>query len=146
MLLGKKQLLLEVNSKDAEQNVFSVNSNSTVSSLTFNSTSRTLSFSVTGDSGTTGYAQVYIAKTLVRNAEEIQVLLDENKLDHTVSSTDDSWLLQFVYNHSTHNIAVNLGSNSDITGDLFGNGMFYGIIGAILGVLVVVFILRKEKR
>lgn len=132
--------------QDAQNNVFSVNSNSTVSSLSFNSTSRTLSFSVSGDSGTTGYADVYVLKTLVQNAAGIEVLLDGNKLDPTVSSTEDSWLLHFVYTHSTHNIAVNLGSSEGIAGGIFGNWIFYVAITAVLGVLVMaVFVLRKEK-
>jgi len=55
--------------EQTSQNVFSVTSNSTVSSLAFNSTSRILSFSIAGDSGTTGYATVYITKTIVQDAE-----------------------------------------------------------------------------
>jgi hypothetical protein len=133
--------------QDAEKNVFSVNSNSTVSSLTFNSTSRTLSFSVTGNSGTTGYADVNIAKTLAQNAEGFEVLLDGKKLNHTTSSTDDSWQLHFVYSHSTHSINVNLASSAQVAGDLLGNWMFYVASATVLVILVVaVFILKKGKK
>jgi len=132
--------------QDTEKNVFSVNSNSTVSSLTFNSTSRALSFSVTGDSGTTGYADVYIAKTLVQNAAGIEVFLDGNKLDHTVSSTDDSWLLHFVYSHSTHSVTVNLGPSAQVASDLLGNWTFYGAITAVVVIIgIAAFVLRKKR-
>jgi len=132
--------------QDVEKNVFSVNSNSTVSSLTFNSTSRSLSFSVTGDSGTTGYADVYIVKTLVQNAEGFEVFLDGTKLDHTVSQTDDSWLLHFVYSHSTHSVTVNLGSSTQVASDLLGNWTFYGAITAVVVIIgIATFVLRKKR-
>lgn len=107
--------------QDEEENLFSVNSNSTVSSLYFNSTRGILSFSVNGDSGTTGYVDVYVAKTLVQNAEGFEVYLDGIKLDSIISSTDYSWRLYFVYNHSMHSVIVYLGQN----------GTAYGFKGVI---------------
>ncbi len=95
-----------------ERNAFSVTSNSTVSSLIFNSTSKTLGFSVVGDSGTTGYAEVYIAKNLVSDASGFEVYLDGNKLEYKVASADDSWLLSFTYPHSEHYVSIYLGLNA----------------------------------
>lgn len=92
-----------------EENVFSVTSNSTISALAFNSTSRELSFSVTGPSGTIGYVNVYIAKTLVENVTDIKVYLNGERLNHTATSLDDSWRIRFIYLHSTHKITINLG-------------------------------------
>jgi len=92
-----------------EENVFSVTSNSTVSELAFNSTSRELSFTVTGPSGTTGYVNVFLAKTLVENIADVKVYLDGDQLNYTITSTDDSWLLHFTYRHSTHTITISLG-------------------------------------
>ena len=136
----KQALSLE----DGTQNVFSVTSNSTVSSLAFNLTSRILSFSVTGDSGTTGYADVYVAKTLVQDASSIDVYVDGDELDYTVASTDDSWLLHFVYAHS---VTVSLGSSTELAGDLFGNWMFYGAVVVVAAVViaVAVFMMKRKK-
>jgi hypothetical protein len=93
-----------------EQNVFSVTSNSTVSQFSFNSTSRELSFTVSGPSGTTGYVNVYIAKSLIGDISTLKVYLDGNQIDYTAVSTNASWLLHFTYQHSTHRVIVSLGS------------------------------------
>ncbi len=86
--------------------VFSVESNSTISALEFNSTSFELAFTASGPSGSTGYAKVIIAKSLIENAENIRVYLDGNSLNYTVTSTDKSWMLFFEYSHSIHRIMV----------------------------------------
>jgi len=94
-----------------EQNVFSVESNSTISGLAFNTTSWELSFTATGPNGTTGYTKVTVAKRLAANITNIRVYLDGNKSEYTITSKDDSWLLTFIYIHSTHQVVVNLDIN-----------------------------------
>jgi hypothetical protein len=91
--------------------LFSVSSNSTVNSLAFNSTTSELSFTVTGPSGTKGYVECTIAKSLVSNAENIELFLDGNQLSYEVTSNADSWLLYFTYTHSSHHISINLPIN-----------------------------------
>ena len=93
--------------------LFSVSSNSTVSSLEFNSTTSELGFIVTGPSGTTGYVECAIAKSLVTNAENIKMSLDGNELSYNLSSRADMWLLYFTYKHSSHRISINLPLNTD---------------------------------
>lgn len=94
------------------QNVFWVESNSTVTALAYNSTSSELSFSVTGTSETTGYVKVTLAKSLRSYPENIKVYLDRNQLNYLVTSNADSWQLTFNYHHSTHQVAITLGSAS----------------------------------
>jgi PKD repeat protein len=93
------------------QYVFSVESNSTITGLAFNTTSQELSFTASGPSGTTGYAKVTIAKSLVSNITNITVYLDNNQTEYSITSTDDSWLLMFNYTHSTHTIRVDLSTS-----------------------------------
>jgi len=95
--------------------VFSVVSNSTISALEFNSTSSQLAFVASGSSGTTGFAQVTIAKTLVANISELTVCFDGNPATPQISSTDDSWTVYLVYAHSTHRIAIFLGQLAEPT-------------------------------
>ena len=90
------------------QNVFFVESNSTVTALAFNSTSSELSFAVSGTSGTTGYVKATIAKSVIQNAENIKVYLDENQLTYQVTSNANAWLLTFTYHHSTHQVSIDL--------------------------------------
>lgn len=85
---------------------FSVESNSTVTGLTFDTTSQKLSFSVSGPNGTIGYAKVTIAKALATNITELEVSLDGVEYNYTAVSLDDSWLLTFTYNHSSHQVNV----------------------------------------
>jgi hypothetical protein len=91
--------------------VFSVVSNSTISALTFDSTKLELSFTVTGPSGTTGFAQVTIAKTLAANIANLKVYLDGKPIEYSTTSTDDSWVISFTYTHSTHQVTVTLNPN-----------------------------------
>jgi peptidoglycan/xylan/chitin deacetylase (PgdA/CDA1 family)/PKD repeat protein len=97
--------------------VFSVASNSTISALAFNSTSQELSFTATGPSGTTGFTKVTIAKTLVADIANLIVYLDGQRLQYSVASTVDSWILSFAYTHSTHHIRLAL-----LPGDINNDG------------------------
>lgn len=65
-----------------------------------------------GPSGTTGYVDVYIAKTLIGNIAEVEVKLNGEEINYTATSLDDSWLIHFTYQHSTHSVTINLGSIS----------------------------------
>ncbi len=95
-----------------EQSAFSVTTNSTISELSFNSTSKELSFSVSGDTGTTGYVDVYIPKSLINDITDLKVYLDGNQTEYTAQSQGDCWLLYFTYHHSTHSVMISIGSSS----------------------------------
>ena len=129
------------------QDVFSVASNSTVSDLAFNSTSGQLSFTVSGPSGTTGYANVYISRSLVNDTSNIKTYIDGNAISYTVTSTDDSWILHFTYHHSTHEITINLNNASTSTLSITQllQGVTYGAIISLSVVVVLLMILRKER-
>jgi PKD repeat protein len=90
------------------QYVFTVESNSTVSDLKFAQNSKHLSFSVSGENGTTGYTRVTIAKSLIVDVTEIKVNVDGVECNYTTIELDDSWVLTFTYNHSVHQIEVDM--------------------------------------
>jgi outer membrane protein assembly factor BamB len=106
--------MLSVTTYDDEY-VFAVSSNSTLSALVFDSESSELRFTVTGETGTTGFTQVSIAKSLVENITDLKVYLDGGSLDYTVTSTDSSWVIYFVYTHSTHSVTIDLGASQDVS-------------------------------
>jgi hypothetical protein len=122
----------------AEQSVFSVTSNSTISEFSFNSTSRELRFGVSGSSGTTGYVDVYIPKSLIGNISSLQVYLDGNQTEYTAASQSDSWFLHFVYQHSTHVVTINLGSPAQTNENPLANWIFYGSLLAIVIIVIIV--------
>lgn len=130
----------------AEKNVFSVSSNSTVSSLTFNSEEQELSFTVTGESGTTGYVDVYIAKSIIGDIANVKAYLDSDKIEYTATSVSDSWLLHFSYQHSTHEVILSLGPSPSAFS--LDSPLSLGVIvGVILIVVVagVLVVLRKRS-
>jgi len=90
-----------------EQNVISVSSNSKVSNLVFNSSTNELRFNLTELSEPTGYSDVFIPKDIVGNIRA-EVFCDGKKVDHDISSIEDSWLLHFTYNHSVHEVVISL--------------------------------------
>ena len=131
----------------ADKNVFSVSSNSTVSSLVFNSESQELSFTVSGDSGTTGYVDVYIAKSIIGDIANVKAYLDGGEIDYTATPVSDSWLLHFSYQHSTHEVLLSLGPLPSAALSLdspLGLGIIIGVI-LIVVVAGVLVILRKRK-
>jgi hypothetical protein len=96
----------------SSQNVFSVSSNSTIASLAFDSTLNQLSFSVSGPSGTTGYVQACIPKSLMPNVSSLGVTLDNNHVVYNTFSTTDSWIITIEYSHSSHTVVMALNSAS----------------------------------
>ena len=131
----------------AEQNVFSVSSNSTISNLAFNSTSSELSFNVKGETGTKGYTDVYIATTLIDDITKLKVYLDQNELDYSTQLIEDSWKIHLTYNHSTHSILLSLSSDNNpnlIDDNIIIIAAAAGII-AVLAIVGVILIKKRKK-
>lgn len=92
----------------SNQNTFSVTSNSTLSSLSFDSTQNTLAFSVSGPSGTYGYVQACIPKTLLADTSTLSVTLDGNAVVYHTFSQGDVWIITIEYHHSNHAVVMDL--------------------------------------
>ncbi|MCW4019040.1 MAG: hypothetical protein NWF00_10255 [Candidatus Bathyarchaeota archaeon] len=128
-----------------DTNVFFVESNSTVSELVFNSTSSELCFTVSGPSGTTGYVELTIAKTLVPKIEDIRVYLDGDQLYYEAVSKDNSWLLKFNYQHSIHQVTVDLAANS-VEAPSANNWDWAVLATAAVALVVVALTVWQTKR
>jgi hypothetical protein len=130
-----------------QQTVFSVSSNSTLSALAFDSATRELRFTVTGENGTTGFVEVTISKSLVSNIADLKVFLDGDSLDYTAESTDDSWVLYFVYDHSTHDVAVNLGDLPDSSSEPFPVVWFMAVaVVIVVGVCLLLYFKKRNRK
>lgn len=99
-----------------QNQMFSISSNSTLSSLIFNSEANQLSFSVTGESGTYGYVEACIPKSLLPSAEALVVSLDGVTTPYTILSEGDNWLITIMYHHSTHSVVMALNSPTPTPG------------------------------
>ncbi|MCW4035336.1 MAG: hypothetical protein NWF03_08240, partial [Candidatus Bathyarchaeota archaeon] len=83
-------------------------SNSTLSGLMFNSETKELGFTVTGPTGTTGFTNVIIPKSLLSDISTLAVYVDETEMNYSAESQDDVWEIFFTYEHSTHQVVLNL--------------------------------------
>jgi subtilase family serine protease len=92
------------------QNIFSVTSNSTLTSLGFDSANDKLSFTVTGESGTMGLTEVCIPQSLIPDISKLTVMIDDEAVDYTFNANGNVWIITFTYNHSSHNIVMELGA------------------------------------
>jgi hypothetical protein len=109
-------------------------SNSSVSNLVFDSTKGLLNFTVSGASGTLGFFDATIAKSLLLG--EPVVLIDG--VQHSASVTDDAnfWYVHVTYTHSQHHVTIG-GSN---TVPEFPSAAVLAIV------LAFVIILTKRRR
>jgi hypothetical protein len=140
-------VLITPPSDNQSQTVFSVDSNSTVADLAFDSLNAQLSFSVTGQSGTMGYADVCIGKSLTDNPSKIQAYIDNSPANYTVSSTADSWILHFSYHHSSHNIQFNLNKYVDTpVPELPQQGVMTFVAIFLLATAVALMVFKKKKQ
>jgi hypothetical protein len=128
-----------------DPNIFNVESNSTVTALTFNSENSELSFNVTGPSGTTGYTNVTIAKSLLSNVDNLKVYIDGNQTNYQVSSNEVSWLLSFTYSHSTHKIIISLSEAETSSLGVTLGGWIVAII-LVVAMLAALAALVKRKK
>jgi hypothetical protein len=101
-----------------------------------------------GPTGTTGYVDLDIPKTLITDASGLKIHLDENQLAYSSESQGDSWLVSFTYHHSTHQVVVSLGATPStpfIQSQLEELVLAAAIVTAII-IALAVRILRKRKR
>jgi Predicted solute binding protein len=131
-----------------QQNVFSVESNSTITGLTFNASSSKLSFTVTGETGTTGYVCATISKTLMPESGSIQVILDGSQIVPSIASNDDSWVVTFSYHHSSHQVAISQAQVSTNHPGVAADGsiLFIAVGTTAVIVAVALIVLVKKKK
>lgn len=121
------------------QSVFSLSSNSTISAFAFNSTSEELSFIVSGASGTHGYVDLYIPKSLMSDVSALKVYLDDKQLNCSIESQGDSWLLSFNYHLCTHQVVVDFGTpRTTAASTLFSQSQIGDLV---IGVAVVAMVI-----
>ena len=130
----------------SEENVFSVTSNSTISEFAFNSTSKELSFTASGPSGTTGYVNVYIPKSLISNISDLKVYVDGNLITHNSESQIDSWVVLFNYSHSVRKVIIDLSATSSEVSETSIELIIYITIMAVVIATAVATIVIRRKR
>jgi disulfide bond formation protein DsbB len=76
------------------------------------------------------------------------VYIDGNKLDYTVTATENSWILTFNYHHSTHQITIALAANATTEPTILG--VAYWIWAAVASIIIaagiVCFTIWRTKK
>jgi hypothetical protein len=113
----------------------------------FNSTNSEISFNATGPIGSTGYAKVTIAKTLMQNITGCKVYLDGKTLNFSAVDVGNSWLVTLDYHHSTHRVSIYLNREAPPSPTLTDNLLLLVILAFIAAfAAAIVVALRKSKR
>jgi len=129
------------------KSIFSVASNSTISDLVFNSTSNQLAFTVTGAVGTSGYTELTVAKSLIKDIAQVQVNIDREQVQYLAKEITDSWLLHFTYQHSTHEVTLQLNSTSTNSPSQ-GQYVIYTTISLVFAAVLIatIFVLKTRNK
>jgi len=107
------------------KNVFFIDSNSTVSQVDFESEHGLLNFTVSGQSGTFGFVNVTIAKTVLPSNSSINAYLDNSKVNFTLTESTENWFIYFTYHHSTHKVSLSF--NSASPHNSFSNSLIFAL-------------------
>ena len=129
-----------------QESVFSFTTNSTLTEMAYNSNNSQLSFTVSGETGTTGYVYVYIPKSLMSDASNLKVWMDQHQLAATTLSDDDSWLVYLTYTHSSHVVTLDLTGATSVIATSDNNLLLYGVVVAVVAAILVVSAVALRKR
>jgi hypothetical protein len=140
--------LVPDDSDDPEDNVFTLNSNSTVRLFAFDPDDDELSFDVEGPSGTTGYVDLYIPKAILSDVSALKAYVDEVEVSFESKSLADSWLISFSYSHSTHRITMELNGASQPINETFNvQWVIYAAAAmVIVSVAMIALVALKRRR
>ncbi len=143
MNAGEKIINLVV-TPDTEHNVFTLTSNSTITQFSFSPETQELSFTASGPSGSHGYVNIYIPKTILSDISTLKAYIDGNEVNFTSQSQTDYWLISFSYSHSTHTIKMSFGNQTLLPDSGFPSSLV--VITAITVVVVAVVAVFGFKR
>jgi hypothetical protein len=133
---------------DPEHNVFTLTSNSTITQFTFNPDSKELRFIASGTSGTKGYVNIYIPKTILSDISTLKAYIDGTQTNFTSEPQTDSWLISFTYSHSTHTITMAMGDVLEVSNtnnESLPQWLLYAIPIAIFAAIAVVAVVFKSR-
>ena len=147
MNAASKTINLALTPGSNENNVFTVNSNSTITQFAFDSASNQLSFVASGESHTTGYVEIYIPKTLLSDITQLTATIDNKQVDFDSISQGDSWLITFTYSHSSHTITMTIGQSGGISNnDNNMQTLMYILPIVVIAILAVVVVALLKRR
>lgn len=140
-----KTVNLAITPNTDNDNVFTVNSNSTIAQFAFNSSSKILSFVATGESGTTGYVEAYIPTSILNDISQLTTYVDGQQVSHNSRFEGDSWIITFTYSHSQHIITMAIDDSESKVNNV-GIPPYAIVIIAVIAVVAIVAAVVVLKR
>lgn len=131
-----------------DENGFLIQSNSTISAFSFDSSIPQVSFIVSGPNGTSGYVKLTIAKAFMPNSN-MMVYLDGTQIQYSSESTENSWIITFEYNHSTHQVIINQSASTNPSGFpdwVWNAAIALTAIGLALAAVLLVWSAKRKPR
>lgn len=126
-----------INSIPYENEQAFVQSNSSIAQITYDTTVG-LSFTVSGENGTVGFSKVTIPKSFMPEKEKIKVNLDGTPINYEIASSEDSWIITFTYQHSTHQVTINTDAdNSQSSNTILGIDYWMWITAIIVIIALI---------
>jgi len=93
----------------------SVHTNSTLDGFEFTSSTNAMRLTVHGPTGTFGICNITVPKSLVPTGNDLEVYVDGQKANRTLTDDANSYYVGVGYQHSTHTITVNIVGSSLLT-------------------------------
>jgi len=124
-----------------------IQSNSSITQITYNQTAG-ISFTVSGETGTQGYAKVVVPQSLMPESQNIKVFIDEKAVYFDLSTDKDSWIISFSYQHSSHQVIVTNTDNSQPHQLSVDNSVWFiaGLVAVALAGAAGVIVWLAKKR
>lgn len=119
-------------------------SNSTITALHFDTSNRIVSFNAQGPTGTSGFTEIVIPKTVLSNPEDFSILLDNKPIEYCIKSVGDRWFLLVDYSHSSHDIVLKLGS-SGVVPEFSGNFVLL-LLTSLISIMAVGVVIHNQRR
>ncbi|MGD6933945.1 MAG: hypothetical protein ACQCN5_07060 [Candidatus Bathyarchaeia archaeon] len=127
-----------------------IQSNSTITQITYKETVG-LSFTLSGETGTKGYATVVLPQSLMPQSQKIKVYIDEKAAPFDLSENSEWWVIGFTYSHSIHQVLVTTKAENQQDNTLVTDNIMWitaGIVAAALAIIagVIVWLAKTKEK
>gem|GEM_PF-1057817 len=131
--------------KDNTDNIFSVSSNSTIAGLKYDTTTQTLSFN-TNTTQTTTPITICIPKTLIKDAQTLQIKIDGKTTTFSTKAQDDLWIITALADQGKQTITIQIPKQTLMNPNTTPWLAIAIIIIALIVVVVIVINIRRRRK
>ncbi len=127
-----------------------IQSNSTITQIIYKETVG-LCFTLSGETGTKGYATVVLPQSLMPQSQKIKVYIDEKAAPFDLSEDSEWWVIGFTYSHSIHQVLVTTKAENQQGNTLVTDNIMWitaGIVAATLAIIagVIVWLTKTKEK